>query len=61
MSSGFRHGPSRSMMLMMVTSPILSCFMVALPCCPKPYHGLTPGQGEGPASRHVQIDNILSR
>jgi hypothetical protein len=23
MSSGFRHGPSRSMMLVMVTSPIL--------------------------------------
>jgi len=31
MSSGFRHGPSRSMMLVMVTSPISS---VCIASCP---------------------------
>jgi hypothetical protein len=30
MSSGLRHGPSRSMMLVMVTSPMVSCLIVPL-------------------------------
>src|SRR5690348_15647088 len=30
MSSGWRHGPSRSMMLVMVTSPIFTVFMSEL-------------------------------
>src|ERR1043166_9554657 len=41
MSSGLRHGPSRSMMLVMVTSPMVSCFM------------LFPSRGEATAAAVV--------
>src|ERR1043166_7621950 len=48
MSSGLRHGPSRSMMLVMVTLPMVSCFM------------LFPSRGEATAAAVVFAPSPLA-
>src|SRR5438874_5349039 len=55
MSSGFRHGPSRSMRQVMVTSPILSvCIAFVLPCVTSPRPTLSRRRGAG-ERRHAHI------
>src|SRR6185437_5476339 len=50
MSAGFRQGPSRSMMLVIVTSPICNCFI-----CPPPSSEIEPIEACGRAAEQIGL------